>query len=372
MPNNLKRILVATPLYPPDTGGPATYSKLLHEELPQYGYIVTVVSFGQVKHLPYIIRHIAYFFRCLKLAQGVEIVYAQDPLGVGFPAMLAAKLRGVKFMLKIVGDRAWETGQQRFGLKESLDIFSKKFFVNPILIPLKIIQKFVANSAEKVIVPSKYLKEIVSNWGVNQGRIEVIYNSFEPVLVTQTKQVLRQDLNLKGRVIISAGRLVKWKGFDVLIEVIDKLKDKYSNLVLVIAGDGPQMDELENLVKEKDLEDHVRLTGRLEQPLLAKYIKASDLFVLNTGYEGLSHQLLEVMSLGTPIVTTKVGGNSELIENGRNGILVDYNDLNSLNDSIVNLFENKGLAQKLSEVSEKKVTKFTKEIMLKELVKRFL
>lgn len=57
-----------------------------------------------------------------------------------------------------------------------------------------------------------------------------------------------------------------------------------------------------------------------------RYIKAADCFVLNTGYEGLSHQLLEVMAIGTPIITTPVGGNVEIITHEKSGLLAPHND----------------------------------------------
>lgn len=372
MASKLKRILIVTPLYPPEVGGPATYSKLLHEELPKYGYIATVVNFGNVLHFPYIIRHIAFFFRCYKLAEGVEVVYAQDPLGTGLPAMLAAKLRGVDFYLKIVGDRAWETGQQKFGVKELLDTYSKKFFTNPILMIMKFAQKLVANSAKKVIVPSEYLKTIVGNWGVKKNKIHVVYNSFESIEVTGTKESLRKELKIKGKVIMSAGRLVPWKGFVTLIEIIEDLKDEYKDIVLIIAGDGPMKSELERLIDDKDLEDHVILAGRLDQGLLSKYIKASDLFLLNTGYEGLSHQLLEVMSIGTPIITTNVGGNPEIITDRKSGILVSYDNKDEIKMAVSELFKDKQMAVTLSETAKMKVSGFSKEKMLKELVKTLL
>jgi len=73
------KILIATGIYPPDIGGPATYSKLLKDELPDRGIDVKVLSFGEVRHLPKIIRHFSYFLKVLKLGKGANVIYAQDP-----------------------------------------------------------------------------------------------------------------------------------------------------------------------------------------------------------------------------------------------------------------------------------------------------
>ena len=125
------RICIATPLYLPDIGGPATYSKLLNDELPRRGFVVDVMSFGDVRYLPFFVRHIAYFFKLLKKGKNADIIFAQDPLGVGLPALCAAKMLGKKFLLKIVGDRAWEEYMnQESGIKnqeyELLDMFQHK------------------------------------------------------------------------------------------------------------------------------------------------------------------------------------------------------------------------------------------------------
>src|SRR3990167_7909869 len=105
------RIVIATPLYPPEIGGPATYAKLLFEGLPEKGIEVELVKFSDVRHLPKIIRHIAYFLRVLKAARNANVVLALDPVSVGLPAMKAAQKARKPFVVKIVGDYAWEQGQ---------------------------------------------------------------------------------------------------------------------------------------------------------------------------------------------------------------------------------------------------------------------
>ena len=107
------KILICTGIYPPDIGGPATYSKLLFEELPKMGIETRVLSFGEVRHLPKILRHFVYFIKVLKMGRRADIIYAQDPVSVGLPAMLAAKILRKKFILKVVGDYAWEQFQNK-------------------------------------------------------------------------------------------------------------------------------------------------------------------------------------------------------------------------------------------------------------------
>src|SRR3989344_6621979 len=120
------RLLIATPLYPPDIGGPATYAKLLNEGLPAKGIDVELIKFSEVRHLPKLIRHYVYYRRVLAVARNVDIILALDPVSVGLPAMKAARKAGKPFVVKIVGDYAWEQGVQRFGVTHTLDAFVKE------------------------------------------------------------------------------------------------------------------------------------------------------------------------------------------------------------------------------------------------------
>src|SRR3990167_4165522 len=102
------KILIATPLYPPEPGGPATYSKLLEDGLPKLGIDVVLVKFGDIRGLAKVFRHIAYFARVRKAAHDVDLIYALDPVSVGLPSLLAAWVARKPFMVKVVGDYAWE------------------------------------------------------------------------------------------------------------------------------------------------------------------------------------------------------------------------------------------------------------------------
>ena len=364
------RILIATGLYPPDIGGPATHSKFLFDELPKHGLDVGVVTFGCVRRLPKIIRHIVYFFYIVRQGAKADIIYALDPVSVGLPSMLAAYVLRKRFIVRVAGDYAWEQGTQRFGIEESLDTFARRTKGYPFFVRvLKLVQTKVASYAERVVVPSKYLARIVEEWGIGKGSIAVIYNSFELPTHLATKETLRELMKLKGFVIISSGRLVKWKGFRALIDVMVPLAREFSDVTLLIVGDGPDLNMLQARIVEKGMEKHVVLVGRLDKETLLRYIKAADIFVLNTFYEGFSHQLLEVMALGVPIVTTKVGGNPELVEHNKTALLVPYNDKQALIRAIANTFKNKKETLKRTEASLKRAGQFSKERAIVELLK---
>lgn len=366
------KVLIATGSYAPQIGGPATYVKILESLLPQHDISVSVVSFHTVSKLPRIIRHIVFGYRVYKFGRDVDIIYALDPISVGIPSAIVSYVSKKRFLVRIAGDYAWEQGVQRFKVKDHLDVFSRKNddYLIPVLL-LKKLQKMVAEYAEKVIVPSKYFKGVIENWGIDSKKIKVIYSVAQELPFQGRKSDLRDMLRFNGKIVASAGRLVPWKGFEVLISLTPRLIKRYPSFKLLIAGDGPLMERLSNLVESKKLDEYVALTGSLEQDVLFKYIRVADVFVLNTNYEGLSHQLLETMMIGTPVITTRVGGNPELIDDKINGLLVPFDNKDELYKSITSVLDNQGLSDKLVRNAKTKLKKFSADAMVKDLVKEF-
>ncbi|MBI2108854.1 MAG: glycosyltransferase [Parcubacteria group bacterium] len=370
------RVLLATPLYPPDIGGPATYAKLLETELPSRNIHITIVSFSSVRKLPKIIRHLVYFLIICFRATEAEIIYALDPVSVGFPALIVSKLLRKKFLLRIAGDYAWEQYQVQNEKRKMKNTDGK--FITPeefqerkfdfVTEARRKIEHLVARNAGHIVVPSEYLKKIVQQWGIEGLKIKVIYNSFEFSASLAPKENVREKLGMHGTVIFSAGRLVPWKGFSALIDVIAELKKEIPDIKLYIAGDGPERETLKLQVTSYKLQDVVFLVGRLSSGMLTEYIRAADIFVLNTGYEGFSHQLLEVMALGTPIITTNIGGNSELIENQKEGLLVSYNDKSEIKNAVKTLLKNGAMRNDLIKNGIEKAKSFSKEKAIESLV----
>jgi len=363
------KITIATGLYPPEIGGPATYAAMLESELPQYGFSITTVPFGLVRHYPKVIRHIVYTWKLWRASKQAEIIYALDPVSVGVSAWLVAKLRRKPLLVRLGGDYAWEQGRMRFGITDTLDEYLKKQSAAPFPVrAFAVVQTFVVDRAQYVIVPSEYLKRVVRQWGITEKKIKVIYSALYPLDVKHTRQQLHEEFKYPYPTITSAGRLVPWKGFAALIDVIATLRYQFPQIVLIIVGDGKDKRWLENKVADLKLSQHVWFTGSISKEALGATIKAADAFVLNTAYEGLSHQILEVMDLGTPIVTTKVGGNPELITDGVNGILVPFNDTEALTEAITRILNHPESRERMTQSARARSKEFVKEKMIKEIV----
>lgn len=360
------RLVVATPLYPPDIGGPATYARTLEIELPKRGIDVSLVKFSAVRRLPKVIRHVAYFWNVFRALRGADAILALDPVSVGFPAVLAAKLRRVPFIVKVVGDHAWEQGAQHSGLTMSLDEYLDIPTKN---LPRRVrwhryIQESVVHAAARVMVPSKYLSRVVLAWGADPRTVRVVYNTFDPPRHVATREEARKHYSAAGPVIISAGRLVPWKGFAELIELLPQVVAKFPHAELLIAGDGPEKGRLNDVIAKHGLASRVTLLGSLPREELLERITAAECFVLNTRYEGLSHQLLEVMAVGTPIVTTQTGGNPELVENKKDGRLIEPGNTTELTEAIMWVLRHESDSRKMAEHARTRLSEFTLERMI--------
>lgn len=362
------KLLVATGLYPPETGGPATYAKMIEDRLPERGIEIEVLPFSVVRSYPKIIRHGIYLWKVWRRASDADIVYALDPISVGLPAAMAASLRGKKFMLRLGGDYAWEQGRQRFGITDTLDDYT----ASPEQVSLTVralarLQTWVAKKAVVVVAPSEYLKKVIVTWGVAPDRVRVIYSSLVPVDTTLGRDTVRHSLQVSGPVITTAGRLVPWKGMRMLIDIVQDLRDVYPDMTLLIIGDGPEESVLKAQIEKYGLKENVRLLGRLTRVESANVIAASDVFVLNTAYEGLSHQLLEVMDWGTPIVTTTAGGNVELLSDGVDALLVPFNDQYRLQTAITTVLTNPETGQRLTQFARARSKEFSEDRVIGEL-----
>ena len=363
------KVTIATGLYPPQMGGPATYARMLEEELPQQGIELNVVPYGWVRRYPKIVRHFVYAYKLWKESKDSDIIYALDPVSVGLPAKIISTLTRKTFWIRLGGDYAWEQGMVRFGVTDNLDEFWENQEDWPTRVKfLARIQSHVTSNAEKVIVPSEYLKGIVEKWGVETEKINVIYSALYPLETGGDKESIRRSLSFSQPTILSVGRMVPWKGFGTLIGVVKDLREFYPDLLLVIMGEGEDRDKLNDKIKEHGLEDNVRLTDRVSKDALGKIIWASDVFVLNTAYEGLSHQLIEVMDIGTPIVTTNAGGNPELITDGIEGFLVEFDNQEQLAESIRRVLDHEDTRERITKSARLRSKEFQKDKVIEKLV----
>ncbi len=310
------KILIAAALPDSALGGPATYVRGIVAGLRRENIVVECVHMDP--SLPFFPRYAAFFWKLFLYAGSADIVFAQDPSLSGFPTMIVCMIRRKPLVVRVPGDFAWEYAQGAGHAELDIDAFQRMSSRRLIVRIIRWIQRAVCRRSVLIIVPSEYLKRLVAGWRIDTKKITVIPNSaptFAPV------SGFREPVRF-----FSAGRFVPWKNFDVLIHTFASFHEEFPNAVLVIAGDGPCRPKLEQCAEACGVRDVVHFTGPLgSRAMSAEYGRAS-CFVLISGYEGMSHVILEAMAHGLPVIVSDVGGNSEIVHDGENGLLVSPRD----------------------------------------------
>ena len=141
------------------------------------------------------------------------------------------------------------------------------------------------------------------------------------------------------RYVVSVGQVREIKGFDRLVEVLPDVRRRVGDVRLILVGPGigetAYERRLNRLIRDHRLEGIVEHVGPKDQPTVARFLAAADVFALATRSEGWCNAIQEALAVGTPVVTTDVGGNRELIVNDRLGLLVPFGDSVKLTEALV-------------------------------------
>jgi len=166
---------------------------------------------------------------------------------------------------------------------------------------------------------------------------------------------IRERYSLQQKkVLMSVGRVVGWKGFQIVIQSLVELEDFY----YVLIGDGDYLNELRGLVKSLNLEERVLLMGSIEHKNLPDYLAMADIFVQpSIGHEAFGITIIEAMSMSIPVVASNNGGIKDIIIDGINGYLFEINNIEEMIEKIKICYEFK---ERISEEARKDVlSKFT-------------
>jgi len=206
---------------------------------------------------------------------------------------------------------------------------------------VKNMQKVVSRMVFRVICVSKADMELALNDGLCPiNKITYIHNGIE------TPSQIHRAIAKKDKLdILFVGRLVATKDPYTLIEAIKQLKD--IPLRLLIIGAGNEEDEVRRFIQKNGLADRIFLDGERDHDYVIDRMARSDIFVLTTNREGFGLSVLEAMSLGLPVIGTRIGGLPELIEDNANGYLVAPKNVEDLAGKLRKLSEDPKLREKM-------------------------
>jgi glycosyltransferase involved in cell wall biosynthesis len=355
-------VLIVTGIFPPDRGGPASYVPRIGTAFARRGHCVEAVCLSdRLDHddssypfrLHRIRRHLFWPWRIAlttfiiwRTVQRHDLIYVN---GLGAESALAALLAGRPAVHKVVGDYAWERATSRDWFRGTLDDYQTS--VKPVWLRLlDRVRTFPLRLANHIIVPSGYLRDIVSGWGISPKKIRVIYNAVESAAASLAISPALPAWN--GKTLATVSRLVPWKGVDGLIRLLPDLPDTR----LIVAGDGEMRGVLEAQTQLCGVAGRVLFLGSLPLDAVRRCLDQADAFVLNSTYEGLPHVVLEAMTAGVPVIATNAGGTGEVVEDNVTGLLVPVGDASALKAAIERLWGEPALGRQLAAEAARQLT----------------
>jgi len=229
---------------------------------------------------------------------------------------------------------------------------------------LALAERLAAEATARIICVSEHDRNLALRWKVARPeQLVVIRNGIDPQPFLEADGAsLRREQGLeKATVLTFVGRLAPPKDLLTLLEALKKLPEA----VLLLIGDGELRPQVERSIRELGLVDRARLLGQRSD--IPRILAASDMFVLSSRWEGLPYTIIEAMMAGLPVVATRVGGVSELVEDGVTGFLVPPKDPDALAEALQKLIAAPELRRRMGQAGREKALKeFTLDRMLRE------
>ena len=291
------------------------------EELPTRDLVNGIPVIRVYSHGRSILGSLLYvlngLWHLLRYGRG-DIYHAHDIGAPAWVAVLARHLLGGRCVIKLRSGRL--AYQQRLSSK----IATLQF-------------RALLRLADRIVVVNRELEDFVTELGIPRPRVIHIPNSvdtdaFLPAC-PEDKVTYRQRLGLptEKTILLYVGRLEPKKGIDTLLQAWATLPEFVrSEALLVLVGDGSDRENLHRMIHSQGLHQSVLLAGLCES--VRDYYWASDIFVLPSKTEGMSNALIEAMACGLPVIASDVGGSSELIEDGKNGMTFEPGRSEQLRD----------------------------------------
>jgi glycosyltransferase involved in cell wall biosynthesis len=158
----------------------------------------------------------------------------------------------------------------------------------------------------------------------------------------------------KNHTVVMIGNLIPRKGFRTAISAIEIARRDVPDIKLEIIGGGPDKSVLSSIIKEKGLESHVSLLGRMPDLELRKKLASSAIFCHASYSEGYSHTIVEGMASGKPVVCTDIAGSQGMVVDGVNGFIVRPHDQYSMAEALMKVLADGSSALKMGEMSARK------------------
>lgn len=219
-------------------------------------------------------------------------------------------------------------------------------FIQIFRVVFKGLSDLTLRNADKIIVINEYTRSVLLAQGFDREKIVII-----PPGIHVEKYAKRTARTSKTIDCLTCSYLLKRKNIDFLINVIERVVKIDKRIRLIVVGDGPQMEPLRSLVKKHHLENHIVFAGFVQQKDILKYYKSADIYLNASSTEGFATVSLEALAAGLPIITSRVGGFETVVQNGKNGYILDKLDDDAFAQKILSLSKDSKLLNKMGDMS---------------------
>jgi len=350
-------ICMIVPYTQPRIGGIATYVDNLSKKLINRGHEVTILTRGSWKnkclkedfngismyrilYVPSYPFHVDLHGIFLKkeferLKSEFDLVHFHSPLIPSFSTHLPT-------ISTIHGTVKGAIDNMDFNDLNSIisKVFSRKF---------EALEAHTIKNSNKVTTVSNDCDKEVNRLYKLKNKSSVVYNGVD------TDFFVSKNKESSHPIVLYTGRLESRKGVEDLIMAAKYISKINSNIKFIIIGDGPLKMNLKKMVDNFGLSNCIHFPGFVSHEKIVEYYQNSTIYVLPSYYEGLPTVLLEAMSCEIAPIATNVQGNSELIKNGENGLLVSPKNPKELAEKIIYLIDNEQLRKKLGRNARKTV-----------------
>lgn len=265
---------------------------------------------------------------------GFHAVHAFFTVPCGAQAYFLGRRFGIPYIVSL-------RGADVPGFSERFDIFYS--FLKPLI-------RFVWRRAFRVVAASRGLMDLAHRTDARQG-MDVIPNGIAIQEFPQQKGSTDDMMR-----VISTSRLTPRKGLRFAIKALALLKAQknITRIKLQLIGDGHERESLERLAREQDVIAQVEFVGRVEHNRLPEWYAQADIFILPSQNEGMSNAMLEALAAGLPLLVTDTGGTAEVLEDGKNGLLLKQQSAQDIADKIERLYVDVALRKRMASASREK------------------
>lgn len=367
------RVLLTTIFEYPHTGGLSTHMQTLKSGLEALGHHVDTLSFSDV---PYLKRK--------GLIQGPSFLMNKTKRGKGFVwsqkmrmSLLTPLLKRVEGKYDVAGvqDVFAALASKEAGLLTALTVhgyMAREAISKGSVLPnsteeaeLLQAEKEAYMNADQVVTVDQRIKNYIKDLtGVQATAIRnfIDVEAFQPNKTK--KKIYKEELGFKdsSNILFIPRRLTEKNGVIYPAMAMQSILEKFPETLLLYAGDGEERSKIKKIAEEKHIENQVLLLGAVPHDKMQKYYSIADIVLIPSVFsegveEATSIAALEAMGSGTPVIASGVGGLKEIIEDGKDGILVEEKSISALSNKVNLLLGDSELGQNLAVAAREKIEK---------------